>query len=61
MISANTGEPEKELAKIASGGELSRVMLAIKTILCGTQEAQNAASGVNTGRRPWFLTRLTPA
>ena len=34
MISANTGEPLKELARIASGGELSRVMLAIKTILC---------------------------
>jgi DNA repair protein RecN (Recombination protein N) len=36
LISANTGEPAKELARIASGGELSRVMLAIKTILCGT-------------------------
>ena len=35
MISANTGEPLKELARIASGGELSRVMLAIKTILFG--------------------------
>ena len=35
LISANTGEPLKDLARIASGGELSRVMLAIKTILCG--------------------------
>ncbi|MCL2443619.1 MAG: DNA repair protein RecN [Treponema sp.] len=33
MISANTGEPLKDLSKIASGGELSRVMLAIKTAL----------------------------
>jgi len=33
LISANTGEPPKDLAKIASGGELSRVMLAIKTAL----------------------------
>ena len=33
LISANTGEPEKELARIASGGELSRVMLAIKAAL----------------------------
>jgi DNA repair protein RecN (Recombination protein N) len=33
LISANTGEPLKDLARIASGGELSRVMLAIKTIL----------------------------
>jgi len=33
MISANTGEPLKDLSRIASGGELSRVMLAIKTAL----------------------------
>ncbi|MDR0554034.1 MAG: DNA repair protein RecN [Treponema sp.] len=33
LISANAGEPLKELARIASGGELSRVMLAIKTVL----------------------------
>jgi DNA repair protein RecN (Recombination protein N) len=33
MMSANPGEPEKPLAKIASGGEASRIMLAIKTIL----------------------------
>ena len=39
MISANTGEPLKELTKIASGGELSRVMLAIKTILSKTKDS----------------------
>ncbi|MDR2517982.1 MAG: DNA repair protein RecN [Spirochaetaceae bacterium] len=33
LISANSGEPLKPLARIASGGELSRVMLAIKTVL----------------------------
>ncbi|MCL2874488.1 MAG: DNA repair protein RecN [Defluviitaleaceae bacterium] len=33
MISANIGEPLKPLAKIASGGEMSRIMLALKTIL----------------------------
>jgi DNA repair protein RecN (Recombination protein N) len=33
MFSANAGESEKELSRIASGGELSRVMLAIKTAL----------------------------
>ena len=33
LISANPGSPLLPLAKIASGGELSRVMLAIKTIL----------------------------
>ncbi|OGH97559.1 MAG: DNA repair protein RecN [Candidatus Melainabacteria bacterium GWF2_32_7] len=32
LISPNPGEPLKPLAKIASGGEISRVMLAIKTI-----------------------------
>ncbi len=33
LISTNTGESEKSLEKIASGGELSRIMLAIKTVL----------------------------
>ncbi len=33
MISPNPGEPLKPLAKIASGGEISRIMLAIKSIL----------------------------
>lgn len=33
MISTNPGEPLKPLAKIASGGELSRIMLGIKAIL----------------------------
>ena len=32
-ISTNLGEDEKELSKTASGGEMSRVMLAIKTVL----------------------------
>ena len=36
LISANPGEPMKPLVKIASGGELSRVMLAIKSILADT-------------------------
>ncbi len=33
LISPNPGTPAKPLAKIASGGELSRVMLALKTVL----------------------------
>lgn len=33
LISTNPGEPIKPLGRIASGGELSRVMLAIKTVL----------------------------
>ena len=37
-ISTNKGEEAKELEKIASGGEMSRIMLAIKTILSNTDE-----------------------
>ena len=37
-ISTNLGEDEKELSKIASGGEMSRVMLAIKTVLANTDK-----------------------
>ncbi len=33
MLAANPGEPCKPLAKVASGGELSRIMLAVKSIL----------------------------
>lgn len=33
LISTNPGEPVKPLGKVASGGELSRIMLAIKTVL----------------------------
>jgi DNA repair protein RecN (Recombination protein N) len=44
LISANTGEPLKDLSRIASGGELSRVMLAIKTVLAGSNAAGNDAS-----------------
>lgn len=33
LISTNPGEPLKPLSKVASGGELSRVMLALKTVL----------------------------
>ena len=37
-ITTNLGEDEKQLAKIASGGEMSRIMLAIKSILAGEDE-----------------------
>ena len=33
LISANPGEPPKPIAQIASGGELSRLMLALKAVL----------------------------
>jgi DNA repair protein RecN (Recombination protein N) len=38
LFSANPGEPLKPLARIASGGELSRVMLALKTILAESDQ-----------------------
>lgn len=38
MISSNPGEPMKPLAKIASGGELSRFMLAIKALEAGKSD-----------------------
>ena len=40
MISANPGNPPLPLAKIASGGELSRVMLALKTIFAQTDTVE---------------------
>lgn len=40
LISANKGEEPKALSKIASGGELSRIMLAIKNVLAQNDEIQ---------------------
>ncbi len=52
FISANPGEPPKPLAKIASGGELSRIMLAIINVLSerentGTMIFDEVDSGVS--------------
>ncbi|MBE0466882.1 MAG: DNA repair protein RecN [Candidatus Desulforudis sp.] len=38
LFSANPGEPPKPLVRIASGGELSRIMLALKTVLAAVDE-----------------------
>ena len=38
VICTNIGEEYKELVKIASGGEMSRIMLAIKTVLANIDE-----------------------
>ncbi|MDE7297849.1 MAG: DNA repair protein RecN, partial [Lachnospiraceae bacterium] len=38
LISTNPGEPLHPLAKIASGGELSRIMLALKSVFSGKDE-----------------------
>ena len=41
MIAVNVGESLKPLAKVASGGELSRVMLALKTVLAEKDEVES--------------------
>lgn len=38
LISVNRGEPPKPIAKIASGGELSRIMLAIKNVIAEKED-----------------------
>ena len=40
LISTNTGEALKELSQVASGGELSRIMLALKTVLADKDEIE---------------------
>ncbi|MCM1267373.1 MAG: DNA repair protein RecN [Bacteroidales bacterium] len=57
MISANPGEPLKELAQTASGGELSRIMLALKTVLADKDEIETLIfdeidTGIS-GRTAW--------
>ncbi|MDO5589539.1 MAG: DNA repair protein RecN [Lachnospiraceae bacterium] len=40
MISMNPGQPVRPLANVASGGELSRIMLAIKTVLADKDDTE---------------------
>ena len=40
LISTNPGEPVMPLAKIASGGELSRIMLALKSVFAGKDDIE---------------------
>lgn len=40
LISVNPGEPQRELRKVASGGELSRIMLAVKTLLADRDDTE---------------------
>jgi DNA repair protein RecN (Recombination protein N) len=47
LISANTGEPLKDLSRVASGGELSRVMLAIKAVLSAGDEGSSSAESAD--------------
>ena len=53
LISPNPGEELRALGKIASGGELSRIMLALKTVL-GTARLSQGATGKKT-MNPTFI------
>ena len=57
-LSVNPGEPVRPLGDVASGGELSRIMLAIKTVLADEEdtptlifdEIDSGISGITAGR-----------
>ena len=68
LVSANPGEPLKPLARVASGGETSRLMLALKTVLGRADETPTlifdeidqgigGRVGGTVGRKLWGLTR----
>ena len=42
LFGANAGEPARPLARVASGGELSRVLLALVVVLAGARDARTA-------------------
>ena len=67
FVSANPGEPLKPLVKVASGGETSRLMLALKTVLGRADETPTlifdeidvgigGRVGSVVGRKLWELT-----
>ena len=49
LISTNPGEPLKPLRKIASGGELSRIMLAMKRVISGEEKKVLVFDEVDAG------------
>jgi DNA repair protein RecN (Recombination protein N) len=67
MISANPGEPLKPMAKVASGGETARLMLALKSVLTHADatptlifdeidQGIGGRVGAVVGQKLWFLT-----
>jgi DNA repair protein RecN (Recombination protein N) len=42
LFAANAGEPARPLARVASGGELSRVLLALVVVLAGARDSSSA-------------------
>ena len=70
LVSANAGEPLRPLAKVASGGETSRLMLALKAVLSAADATPTlifdeidvgigGRVGAVVGRKLWGLTRPT--
>lgn len=67
LLSANVGEPCRPLAKVASGGELSRIMLAIKTVCADADsiptlvfdEIDTGISGVTAVKVGEKMTRIS--
>lgn len=70
MISANPGEPLKPLARVASGGETARLMLALKSVLAYADETPTlifdeidqgigGRVGAVVGQKLWRLTKHT--
>lgn len=71
LISANPGEPLKPMAKVASGGETARLMLALKSALASADETPilifdeidqgiGGRVGAVVGEKLWRLTGQTP-
>jgi DNA repair protein RecN (Recombination protein N) len=67
LISANPGEPLKPMAKVASGGETARLMLALKSVLTHADatptlifdeidQGIGGRVGAIVGQKLWFLT-----
>lgn len=67
LVSANPGEPLRPLARVASGGETSRLMLALKTVLGRADQTPTlifdeidqgigGRVGATVGRKLWGLT-----
>lgn len=61
MISTNPGEPIKPLTQVASGGELSRIMLGLKTVFAGKDSVETLIfdeidSGIS-GKTAWKVSQ----
>lgn len=71
LVSANPGEPLKPMAKVASGGETARLMLALKSVLAHADatptlifdeidQGIGGRVGAVVGRKLWHLTGSAP-